>query len=170
MTSFENRDLTTLELISLKYCVLFKNKQTKNVCPLPFCLSLPRDPLRCTEVILVVYYSNPRLPGFANSNLTAPREQLLSETQPTLSQACGVVASISFHFCPICRCQKLAPYLTYKGMWACCCSSQCTCMMILKPSPRSRLSSCHRVHGSLIDQGSTSVELDKCLKHLVFCL
>lgn len=64
----------------------------------------------------MVYYGNPWLSRFANSNLTASREQLLLETQLAPSQGFRVAASISFHFCSICRCQKLASYLTYKGI------------------------------------------------------
>ena len=61
-------------------------------------------------------YGDPCLLLFANSNLTVPGEQLLSEMQPASSQVCRSTASISFHFQSICGCQKLAPYLTGKGM------------------------------------------------------
>lgn len=82
---FVNRDedRTTLELIAFKYYFYLIKKF---FCFLSFFLFLLlRASVSCSEVNSVVYYRNPRLSRFANSNLTASREQLLSETAGSLS-------------------------------------------------------------------------------------
>lgn len=109
----------------------------------------------------MVYYGNPWLSRFANSNLTASGEQLLSETQPVPSQGYRVAASISFHFCSICRCQKLASYLTYKGIWG----ILLLISMYINDDFKALLQSYfpHAINPcyKLSEHGSTSVELDR---------